>query len=107
MRLRQRDLKTVYVRPFIKIKDDEGSITNNYGEAYSIEAKIQPAGGQLQAAEYGEKLSYMLTMRYEGNEILKEKDGVCVFVGPTENPDYRVKAIKPWNIKVFDLEKVT
>lgn len=120
MRLRQRDLKTVYVRPWGKVKDNEGAITNGYGDAYFVDATIQPLGGQLAAAEYGESLKYMLSMRVNDskiitsngkayvqvkNGVITEKDGVCVYVASTEKPDYEVISIKPWDIPVLELKK--
>lgn len=105
MRLRKRDLRTVYVRPWMKIKDIEGAITNDYGPAYEVKASIQPLSGQIAAAEYGETLKYILSMRVENIGTIKEKDGVCVYVTPTEKPDYEVISIKPWDIPVLELKK--
>lgn len=105
MRLRQRDLKDVYVRPWTTIKDNEGALTNDYGEFYTIKANIQPLGGQIASAEYGEKLKYMLSMRVNCIDNIKEKDGICVYVQPTELPDYEVISIKLWSIPVLELKK--
>ena len=105
MRLRKRDLRTVYVRPRVSVKDIEGDIANDYGQAYRVDASIQPLSGQVAAAEYGETLKYMLSMRVENIGTIKEKDGVCVYVAPTEKPDYEVVSIKPWTIPVLELKK--
>ena len=120
MRLRQRDLKTVYVRPWGKVKDNEGAVTNGYGDPFEAKATIQPLGGQIAAAEYGETLKYMLSMKVNDsrvitfndkayvqvkNGVITEKDGVCVYVASTEKPDYEVISIKPWDIPVLELKK--
>lgn len=105
MRLRQRDLKTYYVKPFKPIKDDEGSLTDGYDAAYEIIASIQPLSGQVAATEYGQTLQYMLSMRLNNLGSIKEKDGVCVYVDSTSEPDYEVISIKPWTIPVLELKK--
>lgn len=105
MRLRQRDLKTYYVRPRVSVKDNEGSIKSSFGEACPIMANVQPLSGQVAAAEYGEHLQYILQMRVENLGTLKEKDGVCVNVSGIEDPDYEVISIKSWSIPVIELKK--
>ena len=121
MRLRQRDLKILNISPWVPIKDDEGCITNDYGEAYEVKANIQPLSGQIAAAEYGEILTYMLSMRVDNskiitlnnkaciqvkNGVISEKDGVCVYVDSISQPDYEVINIKPWAIPVLELKKL-
>jgi hypothetical protein len=105
MRLRQRDLKTVYVKPHIPSEDDEGDKTEVYGASYSVQATTQPLGGQIKATEYGETLKYMIEMKTEELGNIKENDGVCVYVGADSEPDYRIVSIKPYSIPVLELEK--
>lgn len=120
MRLLRKTLKTMYIKPWTTEKDDEGCITNNYGEAYEVEASIQPLGGELAAAEYGENLTYMVSMRVDNskmitlnnkaciqvkNGVISEKDGVCVYVDSISEPDYEVASIKPWTIPVLELKR--
>lgn len=105
MRLRQRDLKTVYIKPWTSVKDDEGCSTDGYGRPYEIKGSIQPLSGQVAATEHGLKLKYMLSMRIEDIGTIKEKDGVCVYVDSTAQPDYEVVSIKPWTIHVLELKK--
>lgn len=64
-----------------------------YDEAVQIEAAIWTAGGRVQAEMYGERLTYMKNMQYEGSETMQEGDGICVYVGPEEKPDYMIVAI--------------
>lgn len=106
MRLRQRDLKTYYLRRRIVQTDPEGVKYSDYDTAVEIKAKIQPAGGKVMAEIYGERLNYIKTMYYDGSVELKENDGICVCAGPTEKPDYKVVGIAPWDHKTITLEKV-
>lgn len=108
MRQNRRWLKDVYLKKYLTIKDNEGTITTDYDNTSTkLEANIQPAGGKVMAEMYGERLKYMLTMYYDGSIELKEKDGVCVYVSHESKPDYKIVAIRPWNNhKVIDLEKV-
>ena len=42
----------------------------------------------------------------EGKEVIKENDGVCVFVSPDEEPDYIVKSVNnDYSPKLFTLER--
>lgn len=108
MRLSQRDLKLYTVKKRVPLQDDDGTTYNGYEEAGTIIlGNIQPAGGKIAVEMYGEKLKYMLTMYCENNVNIKETDGICVNVEATDNPDYKVIAIKQYNThKVIDLEKV-
>lgn len=99
-------MKKHYIRPSVIVKDNEGGTTTGYDTPYSIEASIQPLGGQIAAAEYGEELKYMLSMRIESLGSIKEKDGVCVYVSSDMDPDYEVISIKPWTIPVLELRKI-
>lgn len=88
-------------------KNSEGGTIDAYAEAVEIQAIIWPAGGKVQAEMYGERLSYIKNMEYEGNEAMQEGDGICVFVGPDEKPDYKIISIKPeYNPKRMELEKL-
>ena len=86
-------------------KDKEGGSIVTYGDAVEIKATIWPAGGKVQAQRYGEKLAYIKNMEYAGNENMQEGDGICVFVGPDADPDYKIISIKPeYNPKLMELE---
>ena len=107
MRLRQRNLKTYCLKKYIPGQDDDGASYENYEtNGTEIQASIQPAGGKTMSEMYGQRLAYMLTMRCEGDANIQEKDGICVYVPFSEKPDYNVVAIHPWDMKVYDLEKV-
>ena len=100
-------MKKYHLRKRIPKRTSEGSSYTDYEAAVEIEAIIWPAGGKIQAEMYGERLSYIKNMEYGGQETMQEGDGICVFVGPEEAPDYRIISIKPeYNPKVMELEKL-
>lgn len=87
-------------------KNKEGGTRVLYEEPVEIRATIWPAGGRVQAEMYGEKLAYMKNMAYEGKEEMREGDGICVFAGPEEQPDYKIVSIKPeYSPKMIELER--
>jgi hypothetical protein len=97
-RLRQRDLKPYTVKRRIPAKDEDGTTFENWDQrGYTIKANIKSAGGKLAAETYGERLAYMLTALIEGDTTLNEGDGICVYVAPSEKPDYKVVASPKWS----------
>lgn len=100
-------MKKYHLRRRTIQKNSEGGTVDAYAEAIEIQAIIWPAGGRVQAEMYGEKLSYIKNMEYEGTETMQEGDGICVFVGPEERPDYKIISIKPeYSPKLIELEKL-
>lgn len=98
-------MKKYHLRKRIPKRTSEGGSYNEYAEAVEIEATIWPAGGRIQAEMYGERLSYIKNMEYGGAEAMQEGDGICVFVGPEDKPDYKIISIKPeYNPKLMELE---
>lgn len=87
-------------------KDKEGGSVVTYEEAIEIQATIWPAGGRVQAEMYGERLSYIKNMEYDGPEEMTEGDGVCVFTGPEDLPDYKIISIKrEYRPRMLELER--
>lgn len=100
-------MKNYHLRKRVVQKDKEGSSIVTYEAAVPIKAIIWPAGGRVQAEMYGERLTYIKNMEYEGREAMQEGDGICVFVGPEDDPDYKIVSIKPeYNPKLMELEKI-
>lgn len=100
-------MKSYHLRRRKTGKDSEGGSIVEYEEAVEIKAIIWPAGGRVQAEMYGERLSYIKNMEYGGAEAMQEGDGICVFVGPEEKPDYKIISIKPeYSPKVMELERI-
>lgn len=88
-------------------KNEEGGSVVSYEEAVEIRAIIWPAGGRIQAEIYGERLHYIKNMEYDGIEEIKEGDGICVFAGPEDAPDYKVISIKTeYTPKMMELERM-
>ena len=104
----RRSLKKIYhLRKRVVGKNEEGGSKVGYGEAVEIKAIIWPAGGRVQAEMYGERLSYIKNMEYGGTEEMTEGDGICVFAGPEDPPDYKIISIKPeFSPKVLELERI-
>ena len=101
MRLRERDLQTVYLKKRIPTQDDEGNDIISYSdESKELQMDVQSAGGQVMAQIYGESLPYVKSCKYQG-DLLKagqnELDGVCVDVSADEEPDYEILAIQPFS----------
>lgn len=101
MRLRERDLRTVYLKKRIVESDDESSEIVSYSlETTELKMNVQSAGGQVAAAIYGERLPYIKSCKYQG-DLLKpsrnEKDGICLYVDSCQEPDYFIKAIQPYS----------
>ena len=101
MRLRKRDLMTVYLKKRIVTKDDEGNDDTSYSEEFEeLQMNVQSAGGQVAAAIYGERLPYIKSCKYQG-ELIKpkqnENDGICLNVKSTEEPDFFIKSIQPFS----------
>lgn len=101
MRLRTRDLQTVYLKKRIATSDDEGNDIISFSEeSKELQMNIQSAGGQIMAQIYGESLPYIKACKYQG-DLLKagenELDGVCVEVSADDEPDYEIIAIQPFS----------
>lgn len=101
MRLNPRQLQTVYLRRRLNGTDEEGNVITGYGEPIELQMVIQPAGGQVNAQTYGQRLAYIKTCLYVGNEIKEGKDetsGICVDVDKdAKKPDYKINAIRTWS----------
>lgn len=99
--------KKYYLKRKCLIKDGEGGKYPGYEDrGIEIQANIYPAGGKLQVELYGEKINYMMNMLYDGTESIQEGDGICVYVEPTEPPDYRVGPIKYYSHLSIELTKI-
>lgn len=105
--MRVKNKRTYYLKPKTVIEDKEGGKYPGYSTtAIDIKANIWPASGKLQAEIYGERLNYILNMLYDGNKIINEGDGICVYVDSTKEPDYKVISIKNYSHGLMELEKL-
>jgi hypothetical protein len=101
MRLRERDLKTVYLKRRKVAHDDEAEeiITYPY-DPIELRMNVQAASGTVNAQIYGSKLETMKSCKYQGDEINEgqnELDGVCVYVDKDEEPDFTIKSIQTFS----------
>ncbi|WP_229056952.1 hypothetical protein [Holdemania sp. 1001302B_160321_E10] len=107
MRLRQCRIKTYSLKRHVTARNEEGNTYSTWGSPVEIDAEIWPAGGQLQAQIYGQELQYMLNMLYQGDQEIKETDGICVFGTGDQDPDYQVISQQRYaNHQFFVLKKL-
>lgn len=105
--MRRAQMKQYNLRVRATTKDAEGGDVVSYGPAVTIEATIWAAGGAVQAAQYGEKLTYIKNMEYSGTEEMKEGDGICVYVAGDADPDYKITSINhDVDPKMITLERI-
>ena len=101
MRLRKRDLSTVYLKERLTGQDDEGNFQEGFSdESTEIQMNIQSAGGQVMASVYGQSLPYIKSCKYQGDKIKEgknEKDGICLYVSKDKGPDYEIVAIQTFS----------
>lgn len=106
MHMRRSLMKDYHLRKRVVEKDKEGGSVVSYEVAVPIKATIWPASGKVQAEMYGERLAYIKNMEYEGKETMREGDGICVFVDPESDPDYKIISIKEYSPMLMELEKI-
>ncbi len=123
MRLKRNRLKQYHHRPAEARKDNEGNSYAEYGPGHPITAEIWPAGGKLQAELYGPRLSYIRNCWLDGDyktqtdekgrvsylldtQLIREGDGICLYVPRESDPDYKIIAIRPYRHLYMELEKL-
>lgn len=101
MRLRKRDLFTVYLKKRLSGQDDEGNLVEGFSEEFvAVGMNVQSAGGQVMASLYGQNLPYIKSCKYQGNKIkegINEKDGICLYVSKDKEPDYEIISIQTFS----------
>lgn len=110
MRLARHSLKSLWLKRRIEVLDDEANVTHTWGPAIPVLANVQPAGGAVNAAIYGQDLTYMKSLMYQGDKIQEGRDestGLCLKVLSDADPDYQIKSITPYSDHLIILaEKV-
>lgn len=100
MRLKKRDIITVWLKERAITSDDEGNDIVSYSDdAKEVVMNVQSATDKISAQIYGESLPYVKTCKYQGDEIKPERDeksGVCLYVSKDSEPDYEIIAIQPF-----------
>lgn len=124
MRIKRSRIKTYYWRKRISKKDKEGSSYEEWGTAVSFPGESWQASGKVQAQQYGERLNYIRNMKISGEYTIKmdekgvasydfgggldirESDGICIYAGKDQNPDYKIISIKPFNPLRLEVERI-
>lgn len=109
MRLRQQNLKTVYLKKRKVNQDKEANDELLYHQAGKpLQLTIQDGAGLLATQLYGERLTRIKIGHYQGTDLNQhhnEGDGICLSVGPNKTPDYKIIAIKNYSThKAITLE---
>ena len=98
MRLRERDLQIVYLKKRKVTHDEEAEEIITYPfDPIELSMNVQAASGTVNAQIYGSKLETMKACKYQGDKISEsqnELDGICVYVGKDEEPDFTIKSIQ-------------
>lgn len=123
MRLKRSRLKKCYHRQAIPKKDKEGGSYVEFGSAMPFQAEEWPAGGKVQTEMYGLRLPGIRNLRMggnytevsaggrrvgyqiEGGPLFCAGDGICLFVSPDSEPDYKIIAIYPHRFLTLEVEK--
>lgn len=93
MRNAQRDQITLHYATVTTEKvGTRGEGKQVFGSPQQFKANLQTASGQAAAAEYGQRLPYVMRL-YGASLPLKEGMGIWVDADISKEPDYEVKAI--------------
>ncbi len=124
MRMKRSRVKQYYHKKAETIKDGEGGTSVEYQPSVLFKGEVWPAGGKIQAQQYGDKLSYIQNLRIQGDYTVKqdekgilhyvfskdldivEGDGLCLYVDKDSEPDYRIISIKPYKPLRLEVEKL-
>lgn len=101
MRLLKNDLQTVYLKKRKVTHDEEAEEIITYPfDPIELSMNVQAASGTVNAQIYGSKLETMKACKYQGDKIIEsqnELDGICVYVGKDEEPDFTIKSIQTFS----------
>lgn len=108
MRLKVRDLRTVYWKKRLTTRDNEANVITSYEKVGApLKMNVQSSDGQLGVERYGERLKYYKNCKYQGTASIKEGDGICVDVSETDEPDYKVRSILDYSThQNIELERI-
>lgn len=102
MRLRERDLTTVWVAEPVKATTARGYDNGaTYGARTPVKLLIQSASGGLVQAIYGKQVSSVKAAKYQGDFIDEHKSenwGVWLSDAPDQDkPDYTIDSVQPFS----------
>ena len=100
MRLTRKDLTKAFLRKHTIVTGSKGQETTVYGEGEEITFNVQPNRSYIDTQIYGDAIKDTKSVKYIGNQIREgqnEKDGICLFVGKDEEPDYFIASINEFS----------
>ena len=120
--MKRARIQTLNLKTKSATKDGEGVPAITWGSATQIQAEVWPAGGQLQVQTYGDRVNSILNVKVkggysivpEGNHVayvfkdftLREGDGLCIYAGANDDPDYRIIGIRPYHPLKLEVERL-
>ena len=122
MRLKRSRMTIYHHCKRMVAKDSEGNTYDEYGTAVPFIGESWPAGGKVQAEQYGQRLPYIRNLRIAGDYTTKtdekgmvhyllpegtdimESDGICLHTD--QKPDYRIISIKPYRFLTLEVERL-
>lgn len=99
MRLRERDKRDVQIYEPLGRNDD----VYLWGQKKAIRAAVYPAGRSLDPKVYGERVSEMRLMLYDGAEKLEVGRGVSL---DGALPAYLIRSVEAWDHQRAALELI-
>lgn len=122
MRMRRSRMQQIYLKNKVVEKDREGSPVVTYNDAKKMMVEVWPASGKLQTEQYGNRLNYIQNCKIDGEYkilykngktiykfrefSLCEGDGICLYSGKDNEPDYKIISIKPYRPLYMEVEKL-
>lgn len=113
MRLKMSRVVTKYVRNRNVVKDDEGVTSVEWGTATAFNCEVWSNASYLQTNVEGQSLDGDFYMHIEGdyeiqvednhekyvfdNFTLRQGDGICLYASGTDEPDFIISGITPYN----------
>lgn len=116
-------LQNIVIKAKTVEKTDEGGEFETWGAPKIFKGIVWSANGQLQHEQYGDRLHYIKNLKIDGkykirtndngqieyifsNAIIKEGDGVCLYVSKDKNPDFKIVSIIPHTPLYVEVEKI-
>ncbi len=125
MRMKRSRTKEYFCRKAVPVKDREGGTSLEYRPSVAFIGEVWPAGGKMQAEQYGDRLGYIRNIKIQGKYGISpdekgrlhyvfpetgldimEGDGLCLYVPGDAPPDYRVISIRPYAPLRLEAEKL-
>lgn len=100
MRLRERDKQNVRVYTPLGLSDDVYTWTSSF---MRIRAAVYPGGRNLDPKVYGDRITEMRLMLYEGEETLEAGMGISFDDGL---PAFRIASVEKWDHQRIVLERI-